>query len=122
LPDAKKGEQVILVTTHKQATINDLMAASPGAHISLPKKILIVDSIPVMAAGNRLFSGYCTGSGLQLKVGEVLIVCGKPLHRLSFCNRSKRLILGRSPVNFDIVSSKVNTALAYLSGSIQWGG
>ncbi len=57
LPDAKKGEQVILVTTHKQATINDLMAASPGvAHISLPKKILIVDSIPVMAAGKIDYS------------------------------------------------------------------
>jgi acyl-[acyl-carrier-protein]-phospholipid O-acyltransferase/long-chain-fatty-acid--[acyl-carrier-protein] ligase len=52
LPDAKKGEQVILVTTQKQATVNDLIAASPGvAHISLPKKILIVDAIPVMATG-----------------------------------------------------------------------
>ncbi len=52
LPDPKKGEQVILVTTQKQATVNDLMAASPGvAHISLPKKILIVDAIPVMATG-----------------------------------------------------------------------
>ena len=52
VPDAKKGEQVILVTTQKQATITDLAAASPGvAHISLPKKILIVDAIPVMATG-----------------------------------------------------------------------
>ncbi|MFZ2168276.1 MAG: AMP-binding protein [Methylococcaceae bacterium] len=52
LPDAKKGEQVILVTTQKQAAINELIAASPGvAHISLPKKILIVDAIPVMATG-----------------------------------------------------------------------
>ena len=52
MPDAKKGEQVILVTTHKQATISDLVAASPGvAHISLPKKIFIVDAIPVMATG-----------------------------------------------------------------------
>jgi acyl-[acyl-carrier-protein]-phospholipid O-acyltransferase/long-chain-fatty-acid--[acyl-carrier-protein] ligase len=52
LPDAKKGEQVILVTTQKLATVNDLAAASPGvAHISLPKKILIVDAIPVMATG-----------------------------------------------------------------------
>ena len=52
LPDAKKGEQVILVTTQKQATVNDLAAASPGvAHISLPKKILIVAAIPVMATG-----------------------------------------------------------------------
>jgi acyl-[acyl-carrier-protein]-phospholipid O-acyltransferase/long-chain-fatty-acid--[acyl-carrier-protein] ligase len=52
LPDAKKGEKVVLVTTQKQATITDLAAASPGvAPISLPKKILIVDTIPVMASG-----------------------------------------------------------------------
>jgi acyl-[acyl-carrier-protein]-phospholipid O-acyltransferase/long-chain-fatty-acid--[acyl-carrier-protein] ligase len=52
LPDAKKGEQVILVTTQKQATVNDLAAVSPGvATISLPKKILIVDAVPVMATG-----------------------------------------------------------------------
>lgn len=52
LPDAKKGEQVILVTTQKNATVADLAAASTGvAHISLPKKILIIDAIPVMATG-----------------------------------------------------------------------
>ncbi|MDD5268682.1 MAG: AMP-binding protein [Methylococcales bacterium] len=52
LPDAKKGEQIILITTQKQATVNDLAAASPGvSNISLPKKILIVDTIPVMATG-----------------------------------------------------------------------
>ena len=52
LPDAKKGEQIILVTTQKQATIHALLAASPGvANINLPKKILIVDNIPVMATG-----------------------------------------------------------------------
>ena len=52
VPDAKKGEQIILVTTQKQATLGNLVAASPGvANISLPKKILIVDEIPVMATG-----------------------------------------------------------------------
>jgi len=52
LPDPKKGEQVVLVTTQKQATIHDLAAASKGvAHILMPKKILIVDAIPVMASG-----------------------------------------------------------------------
>jgi acyl-[acyl-carrier-protein]-phospholipid O-acyltransferase/long-chain-fatty-acid--[acyl-carrier-protein] ligase len=52
LPDAKKGEMVILVTTQKQATLSDLAAASKGvAYISLPKKILIVDTIPLMATG-----------------------------------------------------------------------
>ncbi len=52
LPDPKKGEQVILVTTQKQATVQQLAAASQGvASISLPKKIIIVDAIPVMATG-----------------------------------------------------------------------
>jgi acyl-[acyl-carrier-protein]-phospholipid O-acyltransferase/long-chain-fatty-acid--[acyl-carrier-protein] ligase len=52
IADAKKGEQIILVTTQKQAVISDLIAASPGiSNISIPKKILIVDSIPVMATG-----------------------------------------------------------------------
>lgn len=52
LPDAKKGEQIILVTTRKQATLTELAAASAGnAAISLPKKILIVDAIPVLATG-----------------------------------------------------------------------
>ncbi|NOT11225.1 MAG: AMP-binding protein [Methylococcaceae bacterium] len=52
LPDAKKGEQVILVTTKKQVSIGDLAAASPGvAAIMLPKKLIQVDAIPVMATG-----------------------------------------------------------------------
>jgi acyl-[acyl-carrier-protein]-phospholipid O-acyltransferase/long-chain-fatty-acid--[acyl-carrier-protein] ligase len=52
LPDAKKGEQIILVTTQKQVTVNDLAAASPGvANISLPRKIMLVESIPIMATG-----------------------------------------------------------------------
>jgi acyl-[acyl-carrier-protein]-phospholipid O-acyltransferase/long-chain-fatty-acid--[acyl-carrier-protein] ligase len=52
VPDAKKGEQVILLTTQKQATVNELAAATKGvAHICLPKKILIVDAIPLMASG-----------------------------------------------------------------------
>jgi acyl-[acyl-carrier-protein]-phospholipid O-acyltransferase/long-chain-fatty-acid--[acyl-carrier-protein] ligase len=52
LPDAKKGEQVILLTTQKQATVQQLADASQGvASILLPKKIIIVDEIPVMATG-----------------------------------------------------------------------
>jgi acyl-[acyl-carrier-protein]-phospholipid O-acyltransferase/long-chain-fatty-acid--[acyl-carrier-protein] ligase len=61
LPDARKGEQVILVTTQKQATVSDLMAASPGvATISLPKKILIVDAIPLMATGKINYPAVTT--------------------------------------------------------------
>lgn len=52
IPDAKKGELVILLTTQKEATTQALAAASPGVTaISLPKKILVVDSIPLMASG-----------------------------------------------------------------------
>ncbi|MGZ5008015.1 MAG: AMP-binding protein [Methylobacter sp.] len=71
LPDPKKGEQVILVTTQKQATVSDLAAASKGvAQIALPKKIVIVDAIPVMATGKtnyiavtELVSGKAQGKG-----------------------------------------------------------
>ena len=52
LPDSKKGEQIILVTTQKNATISELLASSSGvSNINFPKKIFIVESIPVMATG-----------------------------------------------------------------------
>ncbi|RIZ66354.1 MAG: acyl-[ACP]--phospholipid O-acyltransferase [Methylococcales bacterium] len=56
--DTKKGELVILVTTQKLATVNELAAASPGvALISLPKKIIVVEAIPVMATGKINYPG-----------------------------------------------------------------
>ena len=52
LPDAKKGEQIILITTQKDATLHELAKSSEGvAAINLPKKILFIDAIPVMATG-----------------------------------------------------------------------
>ena len=52
LPDAKKGEQIILITTQKDATLHELVKKSEGvAAINLPKKILFIDAIPVMATG-----------------------------------------------------------------------
>ena len=52
LPDAKKGEQIILITTQKDATLQELAKNSQGvAAINLPKKILFIDAIPVMATG-----------------------------------------------------------------------
>lgn len=52
LPDAKKGEQIILITTQKHATLNELTKLSIGVTaINLPKKILFSDAIPVMATG-----------------------------------------------------------------------
>ena len=52
LPDVKKGEQIILITTEKNATLHELAKSSHGvAAINLPKKILFIDAIPVMATG-----------------------------------------------------------------------
>ncbi len=58
IPDPRKGEMVILLTTQKDATLQALAAASPGvAAISLPKKIMIVDSIPLLATGKINYPG-----------------------------------------------------------------
>jgi len=52
LPDPKKGEQVILLTTHKGATLHDLAKSAVGvAQISLPKKVIEIDTVPVLATG-----------------------------------------------------------------------
>lgn len=52
IPDPKKGEMIVLLTTHKNATAKQLAAASPGvAAISLPKTVLVVDNIPALATG-----------------------------------------------------------------------
>lgn len=52
LPDIKKGEQIILITTQKQATVSELSKSSTGVTaINLPKKILFIDAIPVMTTG-----------------------------------------------------------------------
>ncbi|MDD2722689.1 MAG: AMP-binding protein [Methylovulum sp.] len=52
LPDAKKGEQIILLTTQKQATAIGLAALSSGvAAICLPKRVMVVETIPALATG-----------------------------------------------------------------------
>ncbi|MCQ8105722.1 AMP-binding protein [Methylomonas sp. SURF-2] len=62
LPDAKKGEQVILLTTQTAATPKQLAEASPGvAAITLPKRIQVVDKIPVLPTGK---TDYLTATQL----------------------------------------------------------
>lgn len=52
LPDAKKGEQLILVTTQKDASNSHIVSSAKGvATINLPKKILVVDQLPLLATG-----------------------------------------------------------------------
>jgi acyl-[acyl-carrier-protein]-phospholipid O-acyltransferase/long-chain-fatty-acid--[acyl-carrier-protein] ligase len=52
LPDDKKGEQIILLTTQANAALKQLSDATSGvATINLPRKIFTVDAIPVLATG-----------------------------------------------------------------------
>jgi len=52
LPDPKKGEQLVLLTTHKGATAKLLADASAGvAAINLPKKVFVLDKLPALATG-----------------------------------------------------------------------
>jgi acyl-[acyl-carrier-protein]-phospholipid O-acyltransferase/long-chain-fatty-acid--[acyl-carrier-protein] ligase len=59
LPDAKKGEQIILLTTQANATLSQLakVASDSGiAAINLPKKLLIVPAIPLLATGKTNYA------------------------------------------------------------------
>jgi acyl-[acyl-carrier-protein]-phospholipid O-acyltransferase/long-chain-fatty-acid--[acyl-carrier-protein] ligase len=65
LPDPKKSEQVILLTTHKGATLHDLIKSAVGvAQISLPRKIIVVDAVPVLATGK---TNYIEATALAAK-------------------------------------------------------
>ncbi|MDD4915236.1 MAG: AMP-binding protein [Methylococcales bacterium] len=58
LPDPKKGEQLLLLTTRQGATARLLAEASPGvAGINLPKKVFVVDKIPALATGKPDYPG-----------------------------------------------------------------
>ena len=54
IPDEKKGEQLILFTTHEQATRADILAdfkAKGLSELAVPKTIQIVAEIPLMGTG-----------------------------------------------------------------------
>lgn len=52
LPDPKKGEQLVLLTTQKSASAKQLAEASPGvAALNLPKKVFVLEKLPVLATG-----------------------------------------------------------------------
>ena len=62
LPDPKKGEQVILLTTQRDATPKKLAEASSGvASINLPKKVFVVEKVPVLPTGK---TDYLTATKL----------------------------------------------------------
>ncbi len=58
LPDDRKGEQLVLVTEHKGAQRSDLLAVAKAQGVPelwVPRQILVVDQIPVMATGKTDF-------------------------------------------------------------------
>ena len=58
LPDPKKGEQLVLLTTQRGATAKQLAEASPGiASIYLPRKVFVLEKLPVLATGKTDYSG-----------------------------------------------------------------
>lgn len=61
LPDPKKGEQLVLFTNQKQATLKQLTAVADGvAAINLPKKLFVVDKMPVLGTGKIDYSAVTT--------------------------------------------------------------
>ncbi len=54
IPDPKKGEQLIMLTTHKAAKKEDLSAYASErgiSELSVPKKIIVIDKLPVLGTG-----------------------------------------------------------------------
>jgi acyl-[acyl-carrier-protein]-phospholipid O-acyltransferase/long-chain-fatty-acid--[acyl-carrier-protein] ligase len=54
VPDGRKGEQIVLVTTNKEADRHDLVgwAHNHGvAELAVPRRIVMVDDIPVLGTG-----------------------------------------------------------------------
>jgi acyl-[acyl-carrier-protein]-phospholipid O-acyltransferase/long-chain-fatty-acid--[acyl-carrier-protein] ligase len=67
ISDAKKGEQIILVTTQENAEFAQLSAVATGvAAISLPKKILYSSAIPVLATGKTDYNAVSAWVNSQL--------------------------------------------------------
>jgi acyl-[acyl-carrier-protein]-phospholipid O-acyltransferase/long-chain-fatty-acid--[acyl-carrier-protein] ligase len=53
IPDERKGEQLILVTTQENANSKELITllAKGVSSINLPKKFIAVEQVPVLATG-----------------------------------------------------------------------
>jgi acyl-[acyl-carrier-protein]-phospholipid O-acyltransferase/long-chain-fatty-acid--[acyl-carrier-protein] ligase len=54
MPDGRKGEQIVLVTTHTDASRHDLVgwAHNHGvSELAVPRRIIHVDDIPVLGTG-----------------------------------------------------------------------
>jgi acyl-[acyl-carrier-protein]-phospholipid O-acyltransferase/long-chain-fatty-acid--[acyl-carrier-protein] ligase len=54
IPDIKKGEQVILITNHKNPSRDEIVAYARGkgiSELSIPRRVVYLDKVPVLATG-----------------------------------------------------------------------
>ncbi|TCV74245.1 hypothetical protein EDE11_13832 [Methylomonas methanica] len=72
MPDPKKGEQLVLLTTRRDANAKQLAEASTGvATINLPKKVFVLDKLPVLATGKTDYPGATALAARLLEGGNV---------------------------------------------------
>ncbi|BAT59002.1 bifunctional protein Aas [Variibacter gotjawalensis] len=60
MPDAKKGERLVLVTEQKGATRGEFQqagAARGAANLMIPAEVIVVDKVPVLGSGKLDFAG-----------------------------------------------------------------
>ena len=63
VPDAKKGEQLVLLTTRVNAELSDLLAYAKGqgvGEINVPRKIISTDKMPLLGTGKLDYNGVTT--------------------------------------------------------------
>lgn len=71
LPDSKKGEQLILLTTERSAATRLLQSDNAGVSaIQFPKKLFVVEKMPLLGTGKIDYSA-CTIVAEQLLGGEI---------------------------------------------------
>ena len=54
LPDGRKGEQIVLVTTNPEANRHDIVgwAHNHGVpELAVPRRIIVIDDVPVLGTG-----------------------------------------------------------------------
>jgi acyl-[acyl-carrier-protein]-phospholipid O-acyltransferase/long-chain-fatty-acid--[acyl-carrier-protein] ligase len=60
LPDGRKGEQIVLVTTNSDANRHDIVgwAHNHGVpELAVPRRIIVVDDVPVLGTGKTDYVG-----------------------------------------------------------------
>ena len=70
LPDSKKGEQLVMLSTQNNACAKDLAHAAHGvAAIYLPRKVFVVAALPILGAGKIDYSG-CSKLAAELLAAD----------------------------------------------------